>query len=555
LTTKFPNFLGTGCLVLWALTVAAPLSAQDDAGCSSCHDLEQKIAGGVHAGVGCAGCHPKHEEYPHPSGIAKPACAGCHPVVARRDAMGVHGQARAKGNEAAPDCAVCHGGVHEIQRPDAFEFRKTVPETCGMCHDGVAKEYLTSVHGQVLQQGVRDTPVCTDCHGEHDILPPSDIASQVHPTHVRETCARCHGDVRLSRRFDLPGDRIISFDASFHGLAAKAGSQVVANCASCHGYHNILPSSDPKSMVSSRNLPATCGKCHPGAGSRFAIGTIHWTEEGAAPMGVEFVRKLYLFLIPLLIGLMTFHNLGDFVRKIWCLRLRASSPPAGPESSPMPAHREIRMHRSERIQHAIMVVSFAVLVWTGFALKYPDGWWAQPLIRWESTLGLRGFVHRIAGVVMIAASFVHVFALIVDRRLRRHWREMWPRAADVGEAWRGLLYALGLRRAKPYRSPHSYVEKAEYWAVIWGTAVMALTGVMLWANNLVLAWLPKSWLDVATAVHFYEAVLATLAIVVWHFYFVIFDPDVYPMDTAWLTGLSVRQRDSHHDPGSTEKSE
>jgi hypothetical protein len=77
--------------------------------------------------------------------------------------------------------------------------------------------------------------------------------------------------------------------------------------------------------------------------------------------------------------------------------------------------------------------------------------------------------------------------------------------------------------------------------VVWGAVVMALTGVMLWANNLMLALLPKLWLDVATSVHFYEAVLATLAIVVWHFYSVIFDPDVYPMDTAWFSGFSARK--------------
>jgi len=308
-------------------------------------------------------------------------------------------------------------------------------------------------------------------------------------------------------------------------------------------------------MVNPKNLPATCGKCHPGAGSRFAIGTIHWTEEKTAPVGVDFVRKLYLFLIPLTIGLMALHNLGDFLRKIWRLRLRAVSQPSTTGNPTEPVHLQVRMHRSERYQHAIMVVSFTVLVWTGFALKFPDVWWARPLIQWEGTLGLRGFIHRIAGAVMVAAAIVHVVTLMVNRRLRLHWREMWPRIGDVGEAWRGFLYALGLRKVKPYRSPHSYIEKAEYWAVIWGTAVMAMTGVMLWANNLVLAWLPKSWLDIATAVHFYEAVLATLAIVVWHFYFVIFDPDVYPMDTAWLTGLSVRQRDPHHDTGSSEKPE
>ncbi len=73
---------------------------------------------------------------------------------------------------------------------------------------------------------------------------------------------------------------------------------------------------------------------------------------------------------------------------------------------------------------------------------------------------------------------------------------------------------------------------------------MILTGVTLWANNLMLAFFPKLWLDVATSIHFYEALLATLAIVVWHFYTVIFDPDVYPMDTAWLTGVSVKDREA-----------
>jgi len=72
---------------------------------------------------------------------------------------------------------------------------------------------------------------------------------------------------------------------------------------------------------------------------------------------------------------------------------------------------------------------------------------------------------------------------------------------------------------------------------------MAVSGIMLWANNLMLRLLPKVWLDVATSVHFYEAVLASLAIVVWHFYGVIFDPEVYPLDTAFLTGVSVKEHE------------
>jgi len=88
------------------------------------------------------------------------------------------------------------------------------------------------------------------------------------------------------------------------------------------------------------------------------------------------------------------------------------------------------------------------------------------------------------------------------------------------------------------------VEKAEYWALVWGSVIMMVTGILLWGNTLAMKWMPKVILDLATSVHFYEAVLATLAIVVWHFYFVVFDPDVYPMDTAWLTGKSPRKEPS-----------
>ena len=82
----------------------------------------------------------------------------------------------------------------------------------------------------------------------------------------------------------------------------------------------------------------------------------------------------------------------------------------------------------------------------------------------------------------------------------------------------------------------NYAEKAEYWALVWGMFVMAGTGGMLWAKVFVGDLLPRWWLDIATAIHFYEAVLATLAIVVWHFYQVFLDPDTYPMNWAWWDG-------------------
>ncbi len=528
-----------------AALVIAPAQTGGKNACSSCHeDQTKKLPASAHASLTCDTCHTDHEKYPHPKNAAKPVCADCHAEQAGDFARSAHAAAARKGNTGAPDCSICHGGAHELTSPSTPAFRKAVPETCGMCHGEISEQFKNSVHGKAVANGIVRAPVCTDCHGEHSIQSPKSAASPVNPSNIRETCAGCHADVRLARRFGLPADRVVSFDASYHGLAAKSGSQSVANCASCHGTHNILPSSDPKSTINPKNLPATCGHCHPGAGMRFALGPIHMVEGRAEPPPVTWIRQFYLILIPVLIGLMLLHNGGDWLRKVYTLRIRPAHPSARPVPS-APQVAELRMLPVERVQHAMLVVSFAVLVWTGFALKYPSEWWATILTRWEHIWPVRGVVHRVAAGVFVAVTLLHLVSLIASKRLRDHWVELLPRWTDIPEAIQNFLYNIGLRTARPYRSPHGYVEKAEYWAVVWGAVIMILTGVMLWANTLLLTWAPKWVLDLATAVHFYEAVLATLAIVVWHFYSIMLDPEVYPLDMGWLTGYTVRRRPSH----------
>ena len=115
---------------------------------------------------------------------------------------------------------------------------------------------------------------------------------------------------------------------------------------------------------------------------------------------------------------------------------------------------------------------------------------------------------------------------------------MIPKVRDVREGVQTVGYNLGYRPSPPHYARFNYIEKAEYWALVWGTVVMAASGILLWAHDWVLAYLPypMSVLDVCTAIHFYEAVLATLAIVIWHFYAVIFDPDVYPLKWTFVSG-------------------
>lgn len=517
---------------------------------------------GVKEAAACADCHGEiHSTLSHDNPKSQAhwsnlvhTCAQCHakqelagkfklPLVRSVETYLESGHARAiAAGRPGAVCSDCHG-VHDIlpsHDPQSSVARSNISTTCGKCHEDIAQQFGTSVHGVALARGIREVPACTDCHGEHRILGSSEQTSLVAAANVStQTCGRCHADERLSEKFGLSVDNVSTFRDSFHGLSLRAGRQTVAHCDSCHGVHNILPSSDPRSTIHPDNLAATCGQCHPGAGSTFAIGSVHGLSESTGTWAAGWVRIIYLWLIGITIGSMAVHNLLDIGRK-------ARSPrPAVP---PVPPGRPPRMSRIVRWQHGLVMVSFSVLVYTGFALTYPESWWAAPLLRWESDFALRGLIHRLSAIVLLVALGWHVVHLMFDREQRRCMRRIFPARQDLVNLRLTLAYYFGRRPHPPRSGTFNYAEKAEYWAFLWGTAVMTLTGVLLWFENLTLRYLPSWAVDVATALHFWEAVLATLAILVWHFYWVIFDPDVYPMDWSWWNGQPPASRTHEREP-------
>jgi len=534
--------------------------------CALCHSdavetYRQSIHGqgraqGISEAASCADCHGDvHAVTPHTevtssvhwSHLAE-ACARCHANVELAEKFhftvvhpvaaylaSAHAQAVAAGRRGAV-CSDCHGNhaIFPAADPRSTVFHQRVPETCGACHAEIAATYAKSVHGMAAARGVRDAPVCTDCHGEHRILSPSEPGSPVFATNIpSQTCGRCHSDVRLSEKYGLPLDKVPAYQNSYHGLAARAGVQTVANCASCHGVHDILPSSDLRSHVHPANLPQTCGQCHPGAGSRFALGPVHVIATEARFTVVYYIRLIYLSLIYLTIGGMVLHNLLDFIRKA---RMPAVRNLATVQTE------EERMSLGFRVAHGLVMISFPLLIYTGFALKYPESWWAQLVIQWESELGLRGWLHRAAAVALLGSLVFHFVHLARSRRARACVASMRPAWEDWHEFQQRLRYYFGLRQQPPHGAKLGYAEKAEYWAFLWGTAVMAVTGLLLWFETFTLRWLPGWVSDAATAIHFYEAILASLAILVWHFYWVIFDPAVYPMDWSWWSGRAPASR-------------
>jgi formate dehydrogenase gamma subunit len=243
------------------------------------------------------------------------------------------------------------------------------------------------------------------------------------------------------------------------------------------------------------------------------------------------VRRVYLALIVGTIGFMAIHNLLLFAKKARA-RYRAANLGV------------VRMNLSQRCQHFVLAGSFIALAVTGFALKFPESWVAKAL---GSNEKFRSWSHRIAGVLLLAAGAYHLVYLITTKDGRKLVKDFMPVKKDLEDAAQNARYLTGLAEEKPKFGRFGYAEKMEYWAVIWGTIIMGVTGLLIWFKIDITRFLPRWAVDVATTIHYYEAILACLAIVVWHFYHVIFDPDVYPINWACLDGKVSEhwQREEH----------
>jgi formate dehydrogenase gamma subunit len=541
-------------LVLAVGAMAAPVMSDDD--CLVCHADstltttnaagrqislfvdKARLAASVHKTNSCVSCHTDiAATHPDDNRPVQPVnCAVCHPRQTASYGTSVHGLALKAGDKTTATCQDCHDS-HDILPPTSpvspLYFSRQA-ETCGQCHVQEAADWAKSVHGKAVAADNRDAPTCTDCHSEHKI----EALKGDSALKISDVCSRCHASVRLDSQYNIPADRVKTYVESYHGLAAQYGSTVVANCASCHGYHKILPSSDPDSMINTNNLVVTCGQCHPGANRMFVSGKIH--VDLAATSGERdlagrinwWVRQIYLTLIFGVVGAMFVHNALLFLRKA------AARYHAG-------ARTVLRMSLSQRWQHVVLASSFIILAITGFALKFPDSWLARLLGGNES---LRRWTHRIAGIVLLLVGVYHLIYLLLTPDGRRLVKDLFPVKKDLADMWCAVRYLTGWSREKPKIGRFGYAEKIEYWAVVWGTLIMGVTGLMIWFKMDVTAFLPRWMVDVALTIHYYEALLACLAIVVWHFYHVIFDPDVYPLNPACWDGRVSEEWQKHEHP-------
>ncbi len=523
--------------------------------CGQCHDSEAAVYGQhgrIKVGNGkdipaCHDCHGKHnilapderESTVNPLNLPN-TCGRCHENVnlVKKHQIpmekpveifesSVHGKASLGGVYLAATCNDCHssnGTAHMILPPGDSRSsinHFNIPNTCGKCHKSIEHDYWEGIHGKLTAQGETDSPVCTECHGEHGILAPSDPRSPVSPTRIAEaTCSPCHESARLNEKYGVPTGRLQSWIDSYHGLKSRAGDLTVANCASCHGAHRILPHTDATSSIYPGNLQKTCGHCHPGITQAIASTPIHGTPGLTRTSAARIVKNIYVFAIIGIIGTMLVHWLIDLFRQIKNISKKKQVR---------------RMTTGEVWQHTFLMVTFLTLVFSGFALRFSEAWWVKFIFGHEGGFPLRGIIHRTAAVLFVGTAIWHIVYLTTARG-RKFLKDMLPQKQDFIQFKEMIFYNLGMRKEPPAFGRFSYVEKAEYWALVWGTVVMIITGFFLWFENFAVQWFPKGFLDVMLIIHYYEAWLAALAVLIWHMYSTVFSPTVYPMNPSWYTG-------------------
>ena len=290
----------------------------------------EAFTGSVHGGLGlaCVDCHADLAtltELPHADKLKPATCTTCHEAPVTQFMTSAHAMARTGGNAKAATCADCHG-AHDItpsSDPTSRTYHLNVAATCGACHGpsggrggapAVLAHFTDSIHGQALaRQGLVVAPNCASCHGAHDIKAKSDPASRVHRGTVVETCTTCHAGIRPAYEGGVHAQAVKAGNAkapvcadchtahdigsvttdrwqlgiirecgtchvqslrtyrdTFHGKATDLGFTRIAKCADCHGAHDILPASNPRSMVSAERRLTTCQQCHPSANANFS---------------------------------------------------------------------------------------------------------------------------------------------------------------------------------------------------------------------------------------------------------------------------------------------
>jgi len=196
-----------------------------------------------------------------------------------------------------------------------------------------------------------------------------------------------------------------------------------------------------------------------------------------------------------------------------------------------------RWNIHHRLQHILLFVSFFLLTFTGLPLKYAAKSWAIHVANFFGGVEMMMHIHKVAAVLMIIAAIYHLGYLVVCRYVKKERSSaMLPNWKDVTDVLDHMAFCLGMTQQDARFDRYSYKEKFDYWAVFWGIAIMVGSGLILWFPHISAQYVSRTFIDCAQIAHSDEAMLAVMAVFIWHFYNVHFSPLVFPMNKVWLNG-------------------
>lgn len=574
----------------------------------------------VHGLLDCVDCHTGIEELIHDSNPPPAQCGDCHESAVEEYQSSIHGMSHAMGASGAASCADCHGthGMLAVSDPASPVFKLNLPRTCAGCHSNeglvaeygihspnAANQYLDSIHGEaLLKMGLIVAPSCNDCHGVHDIKRSVDRDSPIHHSNVSRTCGKCHvlveevyarsvhgqllpageeggpscNDCHTAHEIEPPvnghfklasdlrcgrchEDRLLHYRDTYHGKAMALGrpneAPEVAACYDCHGHHDVLPTSDPESRLSSEHILATCQQCHPGATAGFTQYLPH-----ANPLDREnypILNLVFISMTVLLIGVFTFfggHTLLWLLRSAYLYWHDSKTFRTAKIQIQRDEEWFTRFVPFERFLHLLVVSSFLLLVLTGMPLKFYYTDWAKTLFGWMGGAQVARWLHHFGAVITFLYFALHLGQLMVKNwrnrgqlrdpqdgrfRVKRLWGalmgpdSMVPNKQDWHDFVAHQKWFFG-KGPKPRFDRWTYWEKFDYFAVFWGVFAIGLSGLVLWFPIFFSRFLPGWIINVALIVHSDEALLAAGFIFTIHFFNTHFRIEKFPMDTVIFSG-------------------
>jgi len=591
-----------GVFLLFALAGGAAAAKLDNESCLKCHessadkivvpiivdgyeeerDLRQidkrRFGKSVHSGMQCLDCHKNivdaQKEHKLDTSVPKASCVGCHEDLwakaqqegkaKEKHRLGVVFQNidaykksfHARENKDIPGqplakCDDCHSSHHFDVPPQESERRtawhKSIPETCGQCHEDQLDIWSGSVHGEeVMDKSNLKAAVCTDCHSAHSVASTSTDAYKVDLT---SHCGNCHKD------------ELNSFHDTYHGQVSRLGWAYTARCVSCHSSHGIKATEDPKSKVHPENRLKTCQSCHDGkelplATQGFASFHPHANTHDFEKYPVMYVASK--FMIWLLIGVFAFFwtHSGLWYYREWKDR-KAGVPHHRIDTRGLNLDEE-KMHIERfgwgwRVAHLMFALTTMTLVLTGTTVLFAHTGWAQVVSDLFGGPKVLGFVHRVAAFFFIGIFMIHF--VYVMQKLLRDKNFKWFGPDSLIPNWKDLADCIGMfkwflgKGPRPQFERWAYYEKFDYWAVFWGVNVIGWSGMMLAFPHVTAAYLPGWVFNVATLVHAEEAFLAAVFLFTVHFFNNHFRPDkLPPPDVVMFTGTQSLREFRHDHP-------